>query len=299
MAAPTMPTADSIVTEGVSLAHSTTSPDTYWITRGKNEWLEEIKNDIAVLSGGKKLEFLQSERVLALTDGLQKYSMPTDYLANLSMQLLDGQIQGTATAGATTTITLAATETVTTSEMIGREIVTTGGTGPNQFAQCTGYNETTKVATVSPAWAVTPPASGTTYMVVSSYRDITPSPLWISTNMQKGAPESYAPKGDADDGEFLLFPVPYRNETGKVYALKQRYYIDLMELDLAGTLMGTLYKRWRSLWVQGVKTRAYQSIHASEAAIEKKIYNNMLLTVVGNEIYGANLSNLQIQITDS
>ena len=300
MAAPTLPTLTSITTEGLKKARIAT-PSAAQLTRAQDEWMNEIKNDIAVLFGGRKLVFLQTERVLALTDGLQKYSQPTDYFSNLSMQILDGSTQGIAQAGGANTITLAATETVTTDAMIGMEIAVTGGTGANQIGQCTGYNENTKVATVSPAWAVNP-AIASTYMIVSSYNNVTEAPVWdlarSPINTERGLPSKWMPIGDNDNGEFFLLPLPYRNETGKVYVLKQRYYADLMELDLAGTLMGTLYKRWRNMWVQGVYAKSLQTWDESKAPEAIKQYNAMIRAVISQELYGSDISNLQIVLED-
>lgn len=300
MAAPAMPTLTSLTTEGLKKAGVTT-PSAAQLTRAQDEWMNEIKNDISVLFGGKKIEFLQSERVLALTDGLQKYSQPTDYFSNLSMQLLDGSVQGIAQSGAANTITLAATETVTSSEMIGKEIVVTGGTGANQIRQCTAYNESTKEATISPAWT-TNPAVASTYMVVSSYTPVLSAPIWdmakSTTNTERGLPLYWLPIGDDDNGEFLLLPLPYRNETGKVYVLKQRYYADLMEIDLDGTLMGTLYKRWRNIWIQGVCVKSLQDNDDTRAIAEGSKYNAMVKLMVSQETYGSDLQNLQITVED-
>lgn len=300
MAAPTAPTLTTITTEGLKKS-GITVPSAAQLTRAQDEWMNEIKNDIAVLFGGTKLEFLQSERVLALTDGLQKYSQPTDFHSDLSMQILDGSVQGTAQTGASTTITLAAASTISSVEMIGSEIVTTGGTGPNQIRQCTGYDTSTKIATISPAWTVTP-TSNTTYMIVSAYNPLAPAPLWEMAKSvvvaEKGLPTAYLPTGDSDDGEIILYPTPYRNETGKVYVLRQRYYVDLMELDLAGTLAGTLYKRWRNIWIQGVYSKSLQDNDDTRAIAEGSKYNAMLKMMVAQETYGVDLSNLQIQVVD-
>lgn len=300
MAAPTPPTLATITTEGL-IKSGITTPSAAQLTRAQDEWMNEIKNDIAILFGGKKLEFLQSERVLALTDGLQKYSQPTDFHSHLSMQILDGNVQGTATAGAATTITLAAASTISSAEMIGSEIVITGGTGPNQIRQCTGYDTSTKIATISPSWA-TNPASGSTYMIVSAYNPLVPAPIWEMAKSvavaEKGLPTSYLPTGDSDDGELILYPTPYRNETGKVYVLRQRFYVDLMELDLAGTLAGTLYKRWRNIWIQGVYYKSLQDNDDTKAVAEGSKYNTMVKMMVAQETYGVDLSNLQIQVVD-
>mgnify|MGYP001594330654 CR=1 FL=1 len=301
MAAPTQATLVSLTTEGLKKSGVTT-PSAAQLTRAQDEWMNEIKNDIATMFSGKRLEFLQSERVLALTDGLQKYSQPTDYSSNLSMQILDGSVQGIAQAGASNTITLAATETVTEDTMIGSEIVVTGGTGANQIGQCTSYDESTKIATVSPAWTVNP-AIASTYMVVSSYNYVESAPVWdmakSSTNTERGLPESWMPIGDNDNGEFLLLPLPYRNESGKVYVLKQRYYADLMELDLTGTLMGTLYKRWRNIWIQGICAKSLQDSDDNRAVAEGSKYNALVKIMVAQETYGTDLSSMQMTIGDN
>lgn len=63
---------------------------------------------------------------------------------------------GTAQAGAAGTITLDAGASATTNQYVGKQIRTTGGTGPGQARRCTAYNGTTKVATVKPNWNTNP-----------------------------------------------------------------------------------------------------------------------------------------------
>lgn len=77
-----------------------------------------------------------------------------------------GYADGTAQAGASTSITLAAGASSTTDFYVGALIAIVGGTGGGQAARLiTAYNGTTKVATVTPAWA-TNPASGSTYVII-------------------------------------------------------------------------------------------------------------------------------------
>jgi hypothetical protein len=71
---------------------------------------------------------------------------------------------GTATAGAASTITLAAGASAVDNAYRGMLIRLTGGTGSGQQRVITAYNGTTKVATVTPAWGVTPTGT-TTYSV--------------------------------------------------------------------------------------------------------------------------------------
>lgn len=74
-------------------------------------------------------------------------------------QLID---VGTATAGSTTSITLAAD--APSVSLVGRVLVSTGGAGPDQKTEITDYNTGTKVATVTAVDVAF--ASGTKYVVV-------------------------------------------------------------------------------------------------------------------------------------
>lgn len=76
-----------------------------------------------------------------------------------------GQEVGTATAGASTAITLASTASSVNDYYANMTIVIISGTGALQTRRITAYNGTTKVATVSSAWA-TNPASGSVYTIL-------------------------------------------------------------------------------------------------------------------------------------
>jgi hypothetical protein len=299
MAAPTMPTSATIIEEGAKKALRDSIPADV-TTRG-TLWLEEIKNDLVAIFGAKKLEFLQSSRVLALTDGLSTYSQPADFYSNMSMVLIDGEEQGTAQAGDTNKLTLASASTISAADMIGKKIYTTGGTGPNQVGQCIAYDFSTKVAIISGTWGATPDNT-TTYLVANSYRPLTETPLWEFKYLEnptiKDRPRLYSPKGSADNGEFELYPVPYRNVTGFVYVIEQKYYADLMELDLSGTLIGTLYKRWRNMWVQGVFAKTLESTEDARADREMQNYRGMVQAIAVRETYGGDLSNMNITVSD-
>lgn len=79
----------------------------------------------------------------------------------MSLTTLGSALTGTAQAGAAGSITLASSGPSSTNDAYrGMAIRTTGGTGSGQKRIITGYNGTTKVATVTPAWTTTP--DGTT-----------------------------------------------------------------------------------------------------------------------------------------
>jgi len=74
---------------------------------------------------------------------------------------------GTAQAGGSTTITLAASDTQVDNFYTDNTITITGGTGAGQHRLVTNYVSSTKVATVSVAWSVTPDATST-YEVINA-----------------------------------------------------------------------------------------------------------------------------------
>ena len=78
---------------------------------------------------------------------------------------------GTARAGTSTSITLAADESATDDIYNGDRIVIVGGTGQGEHSIATDYDGTSKVATMSKAWVVTPDATSE-YEVVPADTDV-------------------------------------------------------------------------------------------------------------------------------
>jgi hypothetical protein len=78
----------------------------------------------------------------------------------------------TTQAGSTsTTIVLDASASSTTDFYVGSTVAVTAGTGTAQSRLCVAYNGTTKTATVSPAWKVTP-GTGATFCIDRSTSDL-------------------------------------------------------------------------------------------------------------------------------
>lgn len=300
MSAPTAPTLITLCTEGLKKAgySSTSSGWSALLTRAEDYWMAEIKNDI--WGWIKDLKMLQSIRFLALTNGLSRYSMPTDFSNDLNMIRCFGNHRGTATAGAANSITLAADEDITEGDITGKEIVITSGTGANSFSQVTNYDSSTKIATVSPAWA-TNPSTDSVYMVIDEYAPLQQKPIWELDESTyptvQGPPDYFFPTGDSDYGEFYLYPTPYRSDEVS-YVIKQRYYANLLTLDLAGTLLSTLYQRWQSIWIQGIFAKALEDMDDSRAIPEKTTYANMVKGLFSRERYGLDLNNLNSTVKD-
>jgi hypothetical protein len=299
MAADAAPTLVSITTEGLKKG-GYSSPSSAQLTRAQDEWMPEIKNDIFTLA--KKLKVLQTIVVGITTEGVDRYALPSDFSSDLTLTLLDGLSTGIAQGGASGSITLAATETVSEATLKQKKgILVYEGTGKGSYSQVTAYNSTTKVATVSPNFN-TAPVNLDKYMFVDTVTPVTPKPVWkldrmIQVNGGSGTPLYFYPIGDADNGEFVLYPKPYRS-TSIPWGMQLRYYCDLMRLDLAGTLITTLYRRWRNIFTHGVYAKALQDKDDKRAEKAEVKYQRMLSTLITRETYGTDLSNLQCTLED-
>lgn len=294
MSAPTAPTSTTIVSEALSKAGES-SPSTSLTTRG-NLWLEEIKNDIALRT--KTLKSLQKTKGMVLNKGQSIYSMPSDFAGQgeISIIVLDGNNTGSLQTATATTLTLASSFSATEDFMIGKEILITSGTGVNEIGQVTGWDNSTKIATVSASFGTTPAASDG-YLIVETYRDLAQGPIRSFDEslytMNRRKPFSYSPTGDVDYGEFVLDAPP-----DKTYGAKLRYYVDIMMVDLASTLISTLYLKYRNVWLQGVYARRLQDIDDDRAPKEMGSYYNMLQVMIAAETYGNSLSELQATVSD-
>ncbi len=82
-----------------------------------------------------------------------------------SLGVVVSNFDGTAQAGAASTITLdSSTPTGVDNIFAGRAITITGGTGEGQSRRIISYVDSTKIATIYPAWATTP-SSSSTYII--------------------------------------------------------------------------------------------------------------------------------------
>ncbi len=293
MAAPTVPTLSTLVDEALNQAgHS--SPTSDQQTRGEDQFIEEIKADISILA--RDLTSLYTTAYALTTIGKNRYANPTDYGVKMTMVLLHGQNTGTAQDGAVGSVTLASSETISSDFIIGKNILITAETGAGSYSQCTAYDISTKVATVTPDFT-TAPAASSTYMIIDVEYEVQEAPVWDldrgRNSIQKGIPRWFFPIGDANDGEFILDVTPDR-----VYGIQMRYYADLQEIDLAGTLMATLYAKWRNLWIKGVYAKQLDFDDDDRADRAEAKYENYLNGLVQRERYGFNMSNLNMHLDD-
>lgn len=294
MAVPTAPTVTTLTTEGLKRA-GISNPSSTELTRAA-DWMEEIKDDIQRESRkvGKKLQSLHQTSILVLTTGRHRYSLPTDYHSELTGTLLNGDTTGTAQDGAVGSVTLASDEDITQADIQGKYILITSGTGKGSFSQCTTYSTTTKIATVEPDFT-TAPVNGDGYMVIDEYRPLKEVPIRdideLTTPTLTTKPEQFSLLGDADFGEIVFEPTP-----DATYGMQLRYYADMSRLDLTSTTVSTLYRKWRNIWIQGVKMRAFEDQDDNRYQLELNRYMAMIGALIEQEGYAIDPREFQMQL---
>lgn len=291
MSAPSLPDIDDIVEEGLAKARNLT-PSNAKLTRAKNIWMEEIKSDIARIA--RRPRWLQITSHGIINKGQSRYSNPTDFGHDLSLTLLDGNVTGTAQGGSSSTITLQAGTSISDSDIVGRDILILSGTGAASLSQCTAYNTTTLVATVTPNFT-TAPASGSTYLIVTNEYPVTAGHVAdndMGKTLSRQKPTSFSQIGDEDYGEFIFnFP------PDKTYGARLRYYADIGRLDLTGSHIQTLYFKWRNLWTLGIKFKELSENDETDSLEAKQDYLRELNLLRADQ-YGMDLNTQQAQVVD-
>jgi len=291
-----LPTLSELVAEGLYKAGHT-HPSSDLTSRAENKWMEEIKADI--WNRAKRQKFLQARSCQPLTKGLGIYSNPSDFASDMSMQFATGSRWGQLQAGAVGSLTLSSSEYASDTDILGKEIAITSGSGSGGIAYITNYNSSTKVATISPSLSVAPTV-GDYYVILDYYKPVEEKPGWEIRNLnnpsQTGYPEVFYPQGDSTNGKFVLFPVPYRSDSQPLVVI-QSYYADLTELDLSGTLMATLYQKWRNLWITGIKYKALEDADDTEKTSARTEYAHEVQKII-RQSYGNDIVNNAVRVMD-
>lgn len=294
MAIPTNPTLATLAAEALKKAGQT-NPDAALTARAEGAWMEEVKNDIFFFSAkyNKKLRSLYASSVTMCVIGKSRYALPSDFGGDLTLTILDGNETGTAQTGASGSITLASDEGMSEAFALGKNILITSGTGVGSMSQITAYNTTTKVATVTPNFTTAPNVSG--YMVIDNYRRLDPTGdiniEALADPTASGKPIKYAHIGSSTYGEVRFDFAP-----DAAYGLQMRYYVDLSLTDLSSTIMSTLYRKWRNLWIQKVKASALAEVNDTNAAKEMGLYHEYLEAVIIDETGGTDLGTINLEV---
>lgn len=226
MSIPTQPTEMSIATKAYTLYGKT--PNTAGLNTLVSDGLAMVKSDL--MDEGKEWDFLRRKVALPCTIAQSHVEAPSDFSKVISAVMCDGARSGTAQAGSSTTITLAASETAVEKDTIGKEIAIKSGTGANQLAQITAYNTTTKVATISSLDTWTAPDATSTYLIVDIRRNMILEDIWEydKRDLPHLPQEPHILYHAADDSEGV-FRLDYAPD--KEYVIILRYYSDLQKED--------------------------------------------------------------------
>lgn len=288
MPIPSNPSVSDIVTEGLKRG-GRVSPSAGDITNATNHQFQEVKADIYLKAPQHKS--LLSRSIAKTVNGVSRYTLPTACETLRSVQLIDapvtGDWRGTAQAGGASSITLSTSFSSDETDVLGRFVFITAGTGSGQFGQITAYNNSTKVATLESAWATldsswVSPDSTSVYLV-ESYR----TKLWehskpyewdtLTTPFTKGTPTHAA----------LVHNQLWMNYTpDRQYILFYDYWVALDQLDETSAMFVAHMRKFRSLWVQGVAVKTMQRYDEDRYMPELQVYNAML------DLYGGSAANI-------
>lgn len=275
MAIPGDPTVDDIVLQGMKeggICDVTTSSPAF--SEFKNYQLQSIKSEM--WAACKTDTLLETEAVLVTAVGARSVTLPTDFDSEISLTAYDSDeptYRGTTQAAAVNSITLDAGFTATTDELQGRYIFTLGGLGALQVRQITDYNDTTKVATVSSLWTVTPDST-TTYLIASHERKLDRRD-YLREVYPKSFPVFYGRTGIG----MQVFPAP-----DKIYPILMIYRSNLTRLDEDGTLFIKHLRERRWLWIQGIKTKTMARFDDDRYTTEKQIWDQALIQYAAENV---------------
>lgn len=292
MSIATNPLLSAIVLEGINQAGEM-NPSPALITRATNNWIEEIKNDIWNL--GKKPKLLQITSYTVIPNGQSRYAYPDDYSSDLSLTLITGKNTNACQGGSTNSVTLNSADT-SGANIIGKEILMTSGASQGSYSQIVSYDTTTKTALVVPDFNASPIA-GDSYMMIDIEYPVETRPIfdWEARTkfIAPGLPQYLYPVGDDESGYFVLNCPP-----NALYGARLRYYADISQVDSTSELMSVIYRKWRMIFIKGIKWKKLMDEDDDNADTAGKDYMSSLRVLIYREAYGMDISNLTDRIVD-
>lgn len=260
MTVPANPSVQNLIEEAFNKV-GIANPSTDQKSRATDYFLEEIKNDLwtrAERRGNTRFRSLQTFEVQITTIGKSKYDFASDFDEEISITLLDGTHTGTAQAGAANAITLESGEDVSEADAVGEYLLLTSGTGADaadNLRQITAYDTSTLIATVDRNWT-TNPDNTSVYLIANEMPDLDKEHIEDvgglgGANTAIGKPSSFARLVEGVNERFILDKPPDK----ATYGLLIRYYANIHEIDLTGTLYARLLQNWRWVFTYGVAAR--------------------------------------------
>ncbi len=170
------------------------------------------------------------------------------------------------------------------------------GASVGSYSQIVSYDSVTKIAAVVPDFD-TIPISGDTYMMVDVEYPVETRPIFDGDARLKlvapGLPQYLYPIGDDEAGYFVFNCPPDLTRGARL-----RYYADLSQVDSDSTLMSVIYRKWRNIFIKGIKWKKLMDEDDDNADAAGKDYMSQLRVLIYREIYGMDISNLTDRIMD-
>lgn len=296
MSAPAIPTALTLVTEGLYQARIF-NPTVSQLSRYQGEVMEQLKNEL--WQELKQAKPLMTFSYTTLVPGQSRYSCPADYSSDLSMVIFTGSTGGTAEGGNTNLLLVPGS--ISQDQVMGKDLLITGGSAANSCSQIIGTvilddGASTEI-TVYPDFQGLPDGSST-FMIIDNQYPVESDHIANYDKFRSfglDRPRKFFPMGDEDFDEFVFDVAPDANQT---YGVRMRYTVNIMTLDLNSTLMSTLYQKFREYWIRGIKYQALSDNMDDEAPQSEDERKQKLQALIRSQQYGTDLRNLNQHVPD-
>ena len=270
MAVPSNLTPTQVVTEALKWGGRTV-PTSAQITDGLTLYMAAVKSDLHRVAPCHPS--LLTQTTVPTQIGLSKYDWPVDAEEISSINLIDTRDEtgwtGTARAGSSSSITLAAGFDSAGIEMRGRYVhnTTPAVTGKGRILT---YDNTTKVAGLTTvdgtAFAVATP-----YMIEAMRWEVKKRTSY-HMNAWEQSYELTRPRQMIMRGRTGVFD----KAPDRVYIMEWEYWAALDRLDDAGAVFLRHLREWNALYFQGIGIRVMTRFDEDRRNTETQIYNQML-----------------------
>lgn len=298
MSAPAIPTALSLVTEGLRQARIF-YPTPAQISTYQTEVMEQLKNNL--WQQVKQMKPLMTFSYMVLTPGQSRYSCPSDFSSDMTMVIETGLMTGTVISATSSTIVISTgVGILDPNSTMGKDLAIIGGTAMSSVSQITGVvlngNGTTTL-TVYPNFQATPDATSTFMIVDNQYPVVGDHVANYDKFRAAGLdrPRKFFPMGDEDFDEFIFDTAP---DAVFTYVVRMRYYVNIMTLDLTSTLMSTLYQKFREYWIKGIKAQALADNDDTTANDAFQERDQKLQALIMSQQYGTDIHQLTQHVED-
>jgi len=270
MAVPSNLTLTQIVTEALKWGGRTV-PTSAQITDGLTLYMAAVKSDLHRVAPCHPS--LLTQTTVPTQVGLSKYDWPVDAEEISSINLIDTRDEtgwtGTAQAGSSSSITLAAGFDNAGIEMRGRYVhnTTPAVTGKGQILT---YDNTTKVAGLTTVDG-TAFAAATPYMIEAMRWEVKKRTSY-HMNAWEQSYELTRPRQMIMRGRTGVFD----KAPDRVYIMEWEYWAALDRLDDAGAVFLRHLREWNALYFQGIGIRVMTRFDEDRRNTETQIYNQML-----------------------